>query len=489
MAARNAVTLGTSLAITGGIALLVRLLIPRFLGPSAFGELRLAESFAEVLFVVLTFGVDTQLRLEAALDASKARGYLSGLAVLRFGLGAVGIVGIVLLLKAMGSGDRVVTLFILLGASQMFLTLNNSYAALEHAAGDVTWLARTNFAVKALWAIVMVVVIMQWTSGLAIALVALSAEVLRFGWFTARGVRRRQLQMRPELWLAAGAALASFPIFVNAVAHNLYARIGIGWLAAESSQFEVGLYGAASSIAAVALLGMPLLSWVLVPAAARASANSDQEGNQMVAGALRISLLAGVPLAVGLYVGATFCLQTLFGSEYLAAAPALRIMAPTVGLAYVSTVCAIALIQRGRTWAVAGVSIAGVAVTAACAAALIPWGVQTLGPGGGAQGAAWAALATEVVVTVVLATLSRAYWLETRLMHTAAALAGGLAAVALMLQFRPVPGIVPSVAACLTFAIVVLAIGGLDRSDLGFCRRVLSRSPRTSPDLLSQEMS
>ena len=58
VAARNALTLGTTLAVTGSLAILIRLLIPRFLGPAAFGEYRLAESAAELLFVVLTFGVD-----------------------------------------------------------------------------------------------------------------------------------------------------------------------------------------------------------------------------------------------------------------------------------------------------------------------------------------------------------------------------------------------------------------------------------------------
>ena len=67
-AARNALTLGSALALTSAMALAIRLLIPRFLGPAAFGELRLAESFAEMLFVILTFGVDMQLRREAAVD-------------------------------------------------------------------------------------------------------------------------------------------------------------------------------------------------------------------------------------------------------------------------------------------------------------------------------------------------------------------------------------------------------------------------------------
>lgn len=489
VAARNALTLGTSLALTGGVALIVRLLIPRFLGPSAFGELRLAESFAEMLFVVLTFGVDTQLRLEAAVDTSRARGYLSGVAALRLGISAAGIAGAIVLLKAMGSSEQVIQMFVLIGVSQTFLVLNNSYAALEHAAGDVKWLARTNFGVKALWAGVMIAVLLRGASGLAIATVALSIETLRFVWFTARGIRWHQLQVRPDLGLAIGAVLASFPIFLNAVTHNLYARIGIGWLAASRGNVEVGLYGAASSIAAVALIGMPLLSWVLVPSTARAAANSDHDANQIVSGALRISLLTGVPIAVAFYLGAPFCLQTLFGDQFLAAAPVLRIMAPTVGLTYMSTVCAIALIQRGRTWTVAGVSLGGVVATVVFAATLIPWGARVLGPAGGAQGAAWADLSTELVVAAVLAVLSRDHWLDARLVRTGVALGAGVAGAALVLGMAPLSGTASAAAAGITFSAAVLAMGGLDRDDIEFCRRVVARGPRPSAPLLAQEAS
>ena len=489
MAARNALTLGTSLAVTGGIALLVRLLIPRFLGPSEFGELRLAESFAEMLFVVLTLGVDTQLRLDAAVDPSKARSYLYGVAAFRLALSAAGILAALALLQALGSSDRVIVLFVLLGVSQTFLALNSTYAALEHASGDVAWLARTNFGMKALWATVMIAVLFQAASGLAIAITALSVEVLRFAFFTIRGIRWYRLELRLNPAIAIGALMISFPIFLNAVTHNLYARIGIGWLAATQGDAEVGLYGAAFNVASVALVGTPLLSWVLMPSTARAAAHSSEEANQLVSGALRIALLVGVPLGVLFHVGAAVCLETLFGTAYLPAAPVLQVMAPTVALTYMSTVCAIALIQRGHTWRVAAVSLAGVLATVAFTAVLVPWGARVLGPAGGAQGAAWAELSTEAVVTIMLATLSRHYWADSKLLRTTAALAGGVAAVALLVRLAPLSDVSAVVASFVVFAATFLAIGGVDRADLAFCRRALTRSRPTLSPVLSPELT
>lgn len=489
LAAQNALKLGTSLAVTAGTALIIRLLIPRFLGPGAFGELRLAESFAEMLFVVLTFGVDMQLRRDAAVDASEARRYLAGLTALRLGLAVLGVAGTMAVLRAIGSSDRVILLFVVTAMAQVFLVLNNSYAALEHAAGDVSWVARANVAAKLLWGVATLAVLVSAASALGLAVTALSVEMLRFAWFTARGVRQHQLTLRPDVRLAAGAVMASMPFFVNALAHNLYARVGTGWLAAVSSDVEVGLYGAASNLASIALLGMPLLSWVLVPSTARAAAQSERQRDALVAGALRLSILLGVPMAAAFHVGADLWLRLLFGQEFAAAAQVLRVMAPTVGLAYISTVCAIALIQRGQTWTVAGISIAGVAVTVALDALLIPWGVRTLGAAGGAQGAAWATLGTEVVVTIALGALSRSSWNEPRLLRTTAAMAGGLGAVALSARLAPLHGLGPVAIAAVIFTGAVLIIGGVNREDLAFCRRVVARPRRSTRGDLVPEAS
>lgn len=488
LAARNALALGTSLALTTGIALMVRLIVPRFLGPAAFGEFRLAESFAEMLFVVLTFGVDMHLRREAAVDASRARQYLSGLTTLRLGLAGLGIAAAVVLLRATGATDSLVTLFTLIAVAQTLLVLNNSYAALEHATGDVTWLARTNLGLKVLWAGAMVAALLGLATGFAVAAAGLAIEAVRFAWFTARARARHGLLARPDVRLAIGAILASLPFFLNSVAHNFYARIGIGWLGAVSGDVQVGLYGAASNIATVALLGMPLLSWVLVPSAARAAADSRDEMDRLVAGALRISLLMAVPVALVCHVFAAPILALLFGPEYLPAAPILRILAPTFGLAYVSTICAIALLQDGRAWTVAGISIAGVAVTLALSATLIPWGARALGTAGGGQGAAWATLITEVVVTIILAGLAHRSWRNASLLRTAAALAVGVAGFSITAALLPQSDPIATIAAAVVFVALVGAIGGITRADIAFTRQVLFPGRRL-PATLSPEVS
>lgn len=474
VAAANALTLGASLAATGTIALAVRLLIPRLLGPDAFGDLRLAESLAEIVFILLTFGVDIRLRSEAAIDPARVKDYLGGLVVLRVGVGLAVVALAAVSLSLWGTAPATVRLFVVAAAAQTLLVLNNSYGALEHAAGDVAWLARTSLAFKILWAVALIAVLLSAPNGLAIVAVAVVAEAARFAWLTRRGLRHHALRLRPRLGLAAVAVGASLPFFVNSVAHTLYGRIGIGWLAGAAGSAEVGLYAAAANLTAIALLGIPLLSWVLVPSAARAAARSPEELHAVVAGTLRAALLGAVPVSAVIWLAGDVLLTILFGPAYAPAAAALRVIAPTVALTYASTVCALALLQQGRAWLVAGISLAGVMLMVALNAVLVPGGGELRGQGAGALGAAWALLLTEVAVTVVLAWCSRRLWSQAELVRTVAALGAGAAAMAAVATAWPAPAPVGALAAVGALLITVIALGGFGGSDIEFARSVVS---------------
>ena len=58
LAIRNAFTLGGALVFTWGIALGIRIVVPRHLGPTAFGELNFADAFTSMFFVMLDLGLE-----------------------------------------------------------------------------------------------------------------------------------------------------------------------------------------------------------------------------------------------------------------------------------------------------------------------------------------------------------------------------------------------------------------------------------------------
>ena len=63
-AVRNAFMLGASLVATWSVALVVRLLLPRSLGPSLFGEFNFADALAANAFALIGYGLDTYIQKE-----------------------------------------------------------------------------------------------------------------------------------------------------------------------------------------------------------------------------------------------------------------------------------------------------------------------------------------------------------------------------------------------------------------------------------------
>jgi len=475
-AARSAATLGTSLAITTVIALAGRMLVPRMLGPEAFGELRVVEAAAEMLFVVLTLGVDIQLRREAALDPGGARRRIAGLTVLRLILAVAFLAVACGLFARAGVRPAVMGIFLTLGAAQMFSVLANTYAALEHAAGDVRWVARLNVASKLGWVLILILLLVRAPSAASVAAALLAAEAARFAWLASAGIARHGVSRRADFRSAFAAVAVSFPLFVNTLAHSFYARIDNAFLAAWCGEREVGYWGAATNVASIALLGMPLLMWVVVPAVSRAAAQSQDEMGRFVSGAVRATLLVAAPVALACGVAAPFALEILFGAEFVPASSALRILAPTFALTYISTIAAIEMIQRGKAWTVAAISLGGAAVTVALDIALIPLCARLFGDGGGARGAAWATLAAELCVAVALAAPGRNVWMNARVLRTGAGVVAGAVAAALTaLALGSLAPLAVLAAALGAFTVVLAAAGAVGRDDLAFLRSVAFR--------------
>ncbi len=477
VAARNAVTLGASLAVTSALGLALRLAIPRLLGPNAFGEYRVAEASAELLLVLLTFGVDAQLRMEAAIDATRARAAVGGLTLLRVGAGIVLTLVLLGTLVLGHANPQIQALFLLMAALQLLSSISNTYTAIEHAAGDVRWVARLNSMAKLLSTGLTIAVLVVVPSATLAVLVAIGIEVLRLAWLATRTLRGHE---RPafDLRHALAVVRSSSPLFLNLVTHSFYARVGVAWLAARGSSADVGLVGAAGNLAAIALLAMPLVSWVIVPSAARAGARSDEEVDHLIANTLRVVLLAAVPTALVLALAAKPILALCFGGAFVDAAPALRILAPTCALAYVSTICAISLMQRGRIWTVTGVSLGGAMVTLLLNALFFSDRARAMGltP---ATAAALATLTTEICVTAALAFAARRPLRDAGLMRTAAALVASSAVACAI--YSGIPHDTHALIASLAgFVGTMLLCGGISTVDVEAGRRVIASviSPR-----------
>ncbi len=401
-ALRNATKLGLSLVCTWGVALVVRVLLPRHLGPSLFGTFQFADAFTSGLFVLASLGIETYVRREVAVRREHAGEFYGGVLALRLLLGAVLVAGSVISLSLAGRPPAVLRVVLVLAITQFFVTQNATYAAMLHAVGKVNELSVLSVVSKLVWGGGIVVGLLSGGGVLSIALAMLASEALKMAALEVVARRHFALRTRIDVRATFLVLVGSMPFFAGGLSQALAGKLNMTLMSFLANDIELGWYGAASSIAGIALMLSPLLSWVLLPLAARADSRSAEELTTLTRRSMLLVLTVAVPITLMLGLGADVIVRTLFGPAYAPAALSLRALAPTFVLTYVGIVSAAALIGQGRGWTVTAVLLSGLALSPASNWLLIPRALHALGPGGAGVGAAIALNFTEAFNAVAL---------------------------------------------------------------------------------------
>src|SRR4051812_31243598 len=242
---RNALILGASLIGTWAVALTVRIVLPRYLGPGPFGAFQFADSFTTTVFILMTLGLETYIRKEVSTKPGHASEFFAGTAVLRVALSAVIMAVSLVALHMAGKPPIVLWLVLLLGVAQVLFNINLTFAALLQATGRVTGLSVLNVTTKILWGVGVVGAIVLGAGLKTIAIAILLAEFVRIVGMATLAIRHVGLRLRVNLAAAGAAIAASFPYYVGHVAQTVYSRVDVSIMSFMASDVEVGWYGAA----------------------------------------------------------------------------------------------------------------------------------------------------------------------------------------------------------------------------------------------------
>lgn len=402
VAVKSALTLGTSLLLTWSVALVVRIFLPRYLGPSLFGTFNFADSFCTTFFVFLGLGVDTYIQKEIPIRPAHASDFFGGFILLRLAMSALLFVAMAVVLALTHRPPLVQRVVFIFGVAQMLVALNGNLAALLHASRNVSELAVINVGSKILWSLGMGVslVLHAGLDGLAAAF--LISEVVRAA--ALLHLTRRYLGIRMEWKPVAVKAviIASFPFYLSQVANNVYAKIGISLLSILANDTEVGWYSSAFNLAGLSLLVSPLVAAVLLPLLSRAVCRSQAQMFAIMSRAIRVILMVVLPISLMLGLGADVWVKVLFGASFAPATHSLRVLAPMFVLTYVAMVVGTCLVLLGRAWAVTAVSFGALALNLVLNLLLVPRALRALGPGGAGSAAATSVILAELAVMVAL---------------------------------------------------------------------------------------
>ena len=397
VAVRSAFVLGGSLLLTWSVALLVRLILPRTLGPDVFGSYNFADGLALTAFGFLNLGLDTYIQREISVRPEHASDFFGGITSIRAALtfAVFGIMAAVL--YARGSGPDVWGAAFLFGVAQSFTQTGNSLAAMLQASRRVRRLAIGNVGSKVLWGVGTLVGLALHGDLRVLALPMVLGEGTRVLVLFLQARKHLRLVVRLDVASTKRTLVESLPFYANGIALSIYAKIDVSIMAFLANDHEVGLYGAAANFSSLAMLVAPLIGWVLMPLLSRAAARSPEELTEMLRRSLEGVLSLAIPVSLFMGVGADVWIRVAFGARFAASAPALAILSPMFILTYLAMLEATYLNLLGRGWTVTGVSLLGMCVNPLANVLLVPYCLRTFGEGGAGIGASIAMIVTEVV--------------------------------------------------------------------------------------------
>lgn len=402
LALRNAIELGGSLLLTWGIAIGMRLVLPRYLGPARFGTLTFADAFTGAFFVALGLGVDVYARKHVSVRPGHASDFFGGTLLLRAIL-TFGLVGtMALVMRLTHRPPEVQVLVYLLALAQFFLNVNATLAAFLHAKGRVGGLSIVSVVGKVVWATGLLVAIATRADLWAYALAYVVSESIKSGALLVLARRHLGLVIRFDGAATKAMVLASLPYYLTAFATTAYGKLDLALLGVMGTDSEVGWYAAAGAVAGLTLLLTPLIQWALMPTFARAAARSREELYDRVRWATGLILAVAIPASLLVNLGAELGVRFVFGAAFAPAALALRILATTFVLTYINIIYAITLIMLDRAWTLTIISVGGLIVNVTLNGWLIPHGLAMAGRGGGGAACALALLGTELSVTAAM---------------------------------------------------------------------------------------
>jgi O-antigen/teichoic acid export membrane protein len=393
LAFTNAVKLGISMVATWGIALITRLILPRYLGPERFGILNFAEAFSATAFVFMGLGLDQYVRKEISVRPGHASDFVGGIVALRLIL--FGMIGIVMevVLRVTHRDSQVRLLVYICAFSQYFMTNGITSAGLLQSIGRVTGISILSVAIKLAWGVGILSVVFLRLELWAVALTGLIAEGARSWILFVLARRELHIELRIRWTETKRVVVASLPFFVSAIVGAIYDKLGINILAVMTNNREVGWYGAAAGLHGITFMLAPLVGWILTPLFARAATEAVGELYQLLRRSMEFMVALATPLSVMMALGADTWVSLLYGNMYAPAANVLRILAIGTVPMYLSIIAFSALTILNQPWRMSMVFLSAIIVNPIFTVTLI----RHFASGG--DGAGGASCAVGIVLT------------------------------------------------------------------------------------------
>jgi O-antigen/teichoic acid export membrane protein len=471
--ARNAAALGIAQVATLALSLVSTFVGPRFLGPAAIGQYRLAISIWAMAAVLIAFGLNTVVTLDVARDRSAANvvGRAIACQLVAWVVAFVLIMGV-----AIVAYER--TLVIVLACVGLSTLMGSIVGALR---GGIHGLERMDRP-----AVIEVTSKVIATSSLVTVLVLgggvtlVAATGLVAGLFTvvtlaraARGLLGPEA-IRPRLQGSAALWRAGWPFLVNEAVLVVYFQVDTIVIAAMASRTELGWYSSADGVSAALQFAPTLLLASLFPVLARVGHTDQGELQRLVRRCFGFLMLLAAPIAIGTFTIATPACVLIFGDDFRESGPVLALFGLMVLLTYPATLLGRVALATGRQMLWVQLMIGATLVSIPLDLVLVPWTRDRFD--NAAIGGVLAYLITESAVLVAALLWVSPGMLDRQLAgRSAKAIGAGVAMGLVVWPLRNTFILVPVLTGALVYGVAVIVLRAVSSEDREMLSSVLTR--------------
>jgi O-antigen/teichoic acid export membrane protein len=471
---RNIAALLGSQMVTWAIALVVAVIVPRYIGPDGVGQLRLGEAIWAVAIVLAELGTSMLLTIEFAQSPPRGFAMLRPVIGLRLFGATLATLGVFVFAVIAGYTADTILIIGLVGVGCLALMLGEAARVSLYGLQWMTATARIDVIGKALIAVLSIVVLVLGGRTAALAVAGVVASVVITTLFFRTLLSRRADTAPAELPSRTGVLRRSSPFFFGSVVLAAYTSLDVVVLSLIATQEEIGWYALAATLMGTLLFLPSTVMTSVFPAVAQTKGEDAAALPGLVARAFRSNLLVAVPVGIGTVVIAESLVTMLFGSEFAGSGPVLAVGGIVVMLMFET------MLIGGVARAIGRVRIFNVAITLALFLTIpldlvfVSWTREAFD--NGAIGGAISYVCTEFMILVVLiwkvcpTLLSRATLV--RVLKCAAA---GAALFVVAWPLREAFIAVPVLAGALAYVVAVIVLRIPDDSEREYIHKAWTR--------------
>jgi O-antigen/teichoic acid export membrane protein len=471
---RNIAILLASQLVTWSLALVLAVAVPRYLGPTGVGHLRLGVGVWAIAMVAAELGTSMLLTLEFARDPQHAATLLRPVVWTRLAGMVLAAVAVAAFVSIAGydADTNVIVLIAGVGAVVGIVAevARHSLYGLQSMGPTAT----VDVLAKVATVVLVVGALLAGGRTVAVACVYVAVSMMSgvLLWRALRVRQPRRASGKPPTMRSV--VQRSSPYFLNSAIVAVYVSIDIIIISLLATPDEAGFYATAEPLLGTLLFIPTATMTSLFPALAQVHAESPSGARDLLERAMRTLWFLGTPIVIGAIVVADSLATMLFGSEFRPVGPVIAVGAVAIFVMFQTIVLGRYAFVVGQTKFFNGVMAIATAAALPLDLVFVPWTHRRFD--NGAIGGSLSYVCTELFIMSALVwkvaphVLTRATAI--RVLKCAIA---GAALLAATWPLRDEFIAIPVAVGAITFAVATVLLRIPSDEELDAARRLLTR--------------